>query len=280
MLRLQGIGKSEIYEMVTRTHLRLGDTDVENETHTVFKKTLLDQSAESDLIRIELLSFEQTAEDGASKFIEHLHELNKQLIFECDILGNIQRIVNYDDLPNRWKRVQDNLYASFGNSPELGAFVAAFSQSLELGESALVESMRHKGIYGVLFSGMNGFDPSPNEFERNRIIPNFIADIPLPLTIDAEVFVILNNHVAYWYIAADGTLNESAFNYDVFKRLMKDVTNTFNLEPIPEVIVEEKYLFRQSDGWLSEAKQYLSFEVPNVYWNEIGYSLILQTPKK
>jgi hypothetical protein len=61
---------------------------------------------------------------------------------------------------------------------------------------------------------------------------------------------------------------------------MKDVTNTFNLEPIPEVIVEEKYLFRQSDGWLSEAKQYLSFEVPNVYLNEIGYSLILQTPKK
>jgi hypothetical protein len=268
--------KSEIYEALSRTRIRVNDHIFENEIHISVRQTLLDGSDRNSIVGIEILSFTQTAADGFSLLLEDLNALNQHLIFEIDAEGNVLQINNFHDLPNRWAKVKTQLQEKYGASNEMDEFCKTFEQSLN-NSDLLVTSMKHKGIYGVLFSGLNLSEyQQNNNFQRFRYINPFIDNIELPLLIQSEVTSVLDNHEAYRCVNSSGRLDEGRFDSESFKQTMRNMTNRYQLEADLNLTCGEMYAFRQTDGWLSKAQQYLRVDVSDAYEYEIGWLLMLK----
>jgi hypothetical protein len=268
--------KSEIYEALSRTRIRVNDHIFENEIHISVRQTLLDGSDRNSIVGIEILSFTQTAVDGFSLLLEDLNALNQHLIFEIDAEGNVLQINNFHDLPNRWAKVKTQLQEKYGASKEMNEFCKTFEQSLNHSD-LLVTSMKHKGIYGVLFSGLNLSEyQQNNNFQRFRHINQFIDNIELPLLIQSEVTSVLDNHEAYRCVNSSGWLDEGRFDSESFKQTMRNMTNRYQLEADLNLTCGEMYAFRQTDGWLSKAQQYLRVDVSDAYEYEIGWLLMLK----
>ncbi|MEO0044638.1 MAG: hypothetical protein RL329_4087 [Bacteroidota bacterium] len=270
--------KSEIYEALSRTRIRVNDQIFENEIHISVRQTILDQSGQNSIVGIEVLSFAQTAQDAFSVLLEDLNALNQHLIFERDAEGNILQITNFQDLPNRWTKLKGDLREKYGQSDEMESFFKAFDQNLG-DEALLLHSMKHKGIYGVLFSGMNLTQNANNQ--RFRIMNQFIENVDLPLVMQAEVSAVLDNFESYQCVNCSGILDEERFEEDAFKQALQNMTQQYYVEmPAIEVHCGEMYAFRQADGCLSKAQQYLHVAASHEYEYEIGWLLMLTDGKQ
>ncbi len=268
--------KSEIYEALSRTRIRVNDHVFENEIHISIRQTILAVSTRNSIVGIEVLSFAQTAQDGFSMLLEDLNGLNQHLIFEIDVEGNILQINNFHDLPDKWTNLKSKLREKYGQSNEMDEFCVAFEPNLKDAD-LLLTSMKHKGIYGVLFSGLNLCEfQQNNDFQRNRYIHQFIENIELPLVLHTEVSSVLDNYEVYRCVNSSGRLDEGRFDADGFKQAIRGMTNQYHLEPEPQVTCGEMYAYRQSDGWLSKAQQYLRMAASDVYEYEIGWLLMLK----
>jgi hypothetical protein len=269
--------KSEIYEALSRTRIRVNDHVFENEIHISVRQTVLDRSEQNSIVSVEVLSFVQTAQDAFSVLLEDLNALNKHLIFELDAEGNILQINNFQDLPNRWTLLKTELREKYGQSEEMESFFKAFDQNLG-NEALLLNSMKHKGIYGVLFSGMHLQQGADNP--RFRILNQFIENVDLPLVMQAEVSAVLDNFESYQCVNCSGVLDEERLDEDAFKQALQNMTQQHYVEmPSLELHYGELYAFRQGDGWLSKAQQYLHVAASHEYEYEIGWLLMLADPK-
>ena len=274
-MRAKNVGHSEVYELITQSKVVVENKMFENEIRTVAKQTLLDQSPKGDLFGVEIISTEQKAKDGASVLIADINELNKYLVFETDLKGNAVHLVNYVDLGNKWYPIKEKIKDKYGRSAVMDQLFVEFEKSLALGEKSLLEAMQHKGLYGVLFSGIYAFNDGL-QFESKRVIKNLFGTLDLPLLIQHNTIAAWRDTSAVFNITGRGTIDEKVFKADEFQRMIRQMRDSFNLKVNLKVDYNEAYELRQSDGWIKHAFQTLKAEVPGIYLNETKHLLNLK----
>ncbi len=272
MVRLKNIGHSEAYEIQTTSRIEMENRLFENKIITKVKQTLLDQSEGGDLIGVEVISNQQSAKDASSILMSELNELNKYLVFETDLKGDILHITNFTDLGNKWYPLKEQMKTKYGRNLQIEQFLAAFEKNLFAGEALMLETMKYKGIYGVLFSGIYSFGETP-EFQSNRNIKGFFNQIDLPLAIDMKTATEVKSDLPLFILNGQGRLDSKRFDDDAFRKMIRQIRDSFNLKVNLEISFFEQYEIRQSDSWIGAAKQYLKAEVPGIYSNEIQHLL-------
>jgi hypothetical protein len=275
IVRAKNIGYAEVYELMTQSKVVVEKQLFENQTRTIAKQTLLDQSPKGDLIGVEIINVQQKAQDTMSLLLAEINELNKYLVFETDIKGNALRLVNYGDLGNKWYQIKERIRQKYGRSAPIEQLFVDFEKNLALGEESLLEAMQHKGLYGVLFSGIYAFNESP-QFESKRVIKNLFGTIDLPLRIRHTTTIMQHGGADIFNITGRGILDEAAFKALEFQRLIRQMRDSFNLKVDLKVEYTEGYAVRQSDGWIQQAMQNLKVEVQGIYLNETKHILTLK----
>ena len=275
IIRLKTVGQTKVYEFTTHSKVVVENQLFENKIESVVEQTLLDQSPTGDLIGVKIVSTKQTAKDAASLLIADINEMNQYLVFETDLNGNALSIVNYLDLGNRWYSLKEKIRFKYGRTAPIEEVCVEFEKNLFKGKKPLLEAMQHKGLYGVLFSGIYAFNQSP-VFDSKRVIKNLFGSLDLPLKMHHETRAASQETDTNFYSVGRGVLDETVFKTSEFCLMIRHIHDSFNLKVNLEVNYTEGYILHQSDGWIKEAQQKLKAEVKGVYLNETQHILTLK----
>jgi len=272
---MKNIGHSESYQLTTTSKVVVENRMYENEIQTVVKQSLLDQSPSGNLIGVEVISNQQKMQDATSMLINDLNQINQYIVFETNTDGAILHITNYTDLVTKWYPIKEDMRDKYGQSEEVEQFLAAFEKNLFAGEELILDSMKYKGVYGILLSGIYAFTVNP-KFKSKRNIKNLFGELDLPLIVSNETSSGWKDDGAIFKISGVGKLNVEEFKNKEFEAMIKSIRDSFNLKVNLNVEYSENYELRQSDVWITEAEQHLKVEVSGIYLNEIHHRLTLK----
>lgn len=244
------------------------------ETSARYRHTLLDTTATGYVFHTEQLASQLQNTDPASLLLAEFNALNESLVFGTDRHGHLLGLLNGPDLAARWQGLRRRLAATYARLPTLPALLAAMDQQVA-DPAALVEGLRHKGAYGILYAGVWGHPAGGPEWVTTRpVIKNYFGalDLPLQLLATAAPDPAAPAEVC---VTRTGTLDPLAWDEDAFRRLMRRVADSFALRVELRLTCHETYRLDRLTGWLLGATQHLRAEVPGVYVNDVRHTLTL-----
>ncbi|RZJ91566.1 MAG: hypothetical protein EOO60_07800 [Hymenobacter sp.] len=162
----------------------------------------------------------------------------------------------------------------YGRTPEGRAFIAGFEQRLH--SDTLLSSFRHKGAYGVLLPGL--FNPvgpvgaiRPGYSER--LLRDFFGSVDLPLrmhtTVESE-----GETLGKCRLRVTGQVDVERFDESGFQTLVKQAMDMLNFPVAYQLACQEEYDL-DAAGWLTAARQELTFTVNNFYHQHTQHELQL-----
>lgn len=272
-------GATNVYICETNSALRINQLHLENHIRTVFQVQVYGQSAATGgyAVRVEILQTEQSQQQGLHQLIAALNQVGTTLQIETDSFGNAHRILNRPALQAKWLGVRAALRQRFRQFPQTEALLSGLDQQL-ITPGALESAILPNGLYGVFFAGLLGcsFPYQAAETPESRVLPRFFGTLDLPVLLHRRAELpqgLPGNEVR---MVATGTLDEVAFDAVSWRRLLRQITDTPNLDATLTLTYHAAHELRVLDGTLRTATQQVRVEVPGVYCNELTHHLTLQ----
>lgn len=273
------VGSTNNYICETQSALRVNQLTMENQIRTVFQVQILTQLAATGgyIVRVQILQTTQSQKQGLHQLIGALNQVSETLEIETDAFGGSQRICNRPALLAKWPGVRAALRQRFRQIPQTEALLSGLDQQL-VTPGALESAILPNGLYGVFFAGGLGrsFPYQAAEIPEARVLPRFFGTLDLPLLLQRRAEPpqgLLGNEVQ---LVAAGTLNEAVFDAESWRRLLRQITDTPNLDTTLTLAYHAAHELRVLDGTLRTATQHVRVEVPGVYCNELTHRLTLQ----
>ena len=256
------------YRAVITHKVQVNDLRFANETSLIVKQQILDRNDVGFVLCVELQQMKQKANDDLAKVMEDIAPVSEKVVFQTDGHGNMVAIINKQELIEKWINLKPALHKKYNGNLSVLNFFDAYEQELAK-EEALITSMKHKSIYGIVMAGIYGHDYA-KPFARHIVIDKFFNEVDLPITITTEAD---DNSGRLIHLKSRGAINEEMFNEQQFNRLIKTAVDNLAFKVDVQFTYWEDFLLNQPAGLLSAAEQYLKVEVPGAYYNEIFIKL-------
>ena len=203
-----------------------------------------------------------------------LNPVNNQLLFEVSTYGDLLAIRNLEQMEEQWQGLRPQIVNKYGRTTEGRAFIEGFEQ--RLGSDTLLSSFQHKGAYGILFPGL--FNPTgPAGAIRwgcsERLMSGFFGSVDLPLKMNTEVTPD-SGKPGKCQLRVTGQLDEGRFDAAGFQLLVKQAMDMMNFRVVHHLDCQEEYDLDDA-GWLTAARQELTFTVDNFYHQHTRHELKL-----
>ncbi len=269
-----GARVSRTYQIQTDTSTRVRDRTVSNSITTTLRQTYHGRTKYgTDAVFVELLDFRQTDQSPLAGLLADLNPVNNQLLFEVSAAGELLAIRNMEQVEDQWHGLRPHIVQKYGRTAEGRAFIAGFEQRLK--SDTMLSSFLHKGVYGVLFPGL--FSPvGPLDNVRRgyseRLMSSFFGSIDLPLRMHSPITP--DPQQALTKLCVTGEVDESHFDDAGFQALVKQAMDLLNFRVTRRLNCQEEYDF-DATGWLTAARQELTFTVDNFYHQHLQHELIL-----
>ena len=263
------------HRVVSTVAVQVGQNRFENQLTTVVQQTLMRKSADTYLVALEVLDFQQQATDLFSRVTADLNQLSQRLVLLTDIHGNITRVVNAPELAQQWATARPILEHKYADQPAVLPFFTAFEQ--QLAQPGTFElSLRNKGIYGVLFPGFYGRSlNNEQKTVHERRLLNFFNQLHLPLQLTTVAGPRTGNGgVEELSLQTTGRLDEAQFETLAFQRLMQSIVDSVGFAVQLDVEHSETYAVDLATGWIARGQQMLMAEVPGAYFHESKHEIL------
>lgn len=268
---------SRTYQVQTDTSTKVRERTVSNSLTTTLRQTHYGRSRQgTDAVLVELLDFRQTDQSPLAVLLADLNPVNNQLLFEVGTYGDLLAIRNLEQVADQWQGLRPHIVQKYGRTPEGQEFIAGFEQQVGAGSDALLGSFRHKGAYGILFPGL--FNPvGPADVVRlgssERRLGGFFGSVDLPLRMQVAMPPV-GGPPGQGPLLVTGELDASKFDESRFQALVKEAMDLLNFRVVHHLHCEETYT-RDAAGWLTAARQELTFTVDNFYHQHTRHELNL-----
>ncbi|PJJ61101.1 hypothetical protein [Hymenobacter chitinivorans] len=266
---------SRTFQVQSDTSTRVRAQTVSNSITTTLRQTYYGRSpAGSTALLVEQLGFAQTDQSPLAVLLADLNPVNNQLLFEVGTYGDLLAIRNLEQVREQWLGLKPQIMHTYGSTPEGEAFIQGFEQ--QLASPTLLDSFRNKGGYGILFPGL--FSPvGPAEAVRagysERLMVGFFGSIDLPLRLHTEV-VTSNSVPSEYQLRVTGELDAARFDEPGLQGLVKQAMDMLNFRVTHSLNCKEEYTLDEN-GWLTAARQELTFTIENFYHQHIQHELKL-----
>ena len=270
-----GARVSRTYQIQTDTSTRVRDRTVGNSITTTLRQTHYGRTPSgTDAVFTELLSFQQTDQSPLAVLLADLNPVNNQLLFEVSTYGDLLAIRNLEQIEEQWQGLRPHIKQKYGHTAEGQAFIEGFEQ--RLGSNTLLSSFHHKGAYGILFPGL--FNPTgpPGAIRRGyseRLMSGFFGSVDLPLKMHTQVTPD-NGEPGKCQLRVTGQIDEARFDDAGFQLLVKQAMDMISFRVVHHLDCQEEYGLDDT-GWLTAARQELTFTVDNFYHQHIRHELKL-----
>ena len=261
------------YRVQTDTSTSVRGQIVSNSLTTTLRQTYQGRTRYgTEAILIEVLDFQQTDQSPLAGLLADLNPVNNQLLFEVSTAGELLAIRNLEQVQDQWQGLRPHIVQKYGRTPEGRAFIDGFEQRLK--SDALLSSFRHKGAYGVLFPGLFGPAGPADTICRGyseRLLAGFFGSVDLPLRMHSP---IAPDPEVPTKLRVTGEVDESRFDAASFQALVQQAMDMLNFRVVRRLNCQEEYDF-DATGWLTAARQELTFTVDNFYHQHLQHELTL-----
>ncbi|OON69095.1 hypothetical protein [Hymenobacter sp. CRA2] len=258
------------YELKTTSQMRMNQKAEQNTYHTTARQTLLERKPNNTYrLKLEVLSFRVDNPTFFHQLATDLNQVSNTLVVQTDLYGRLERIENKPDMLRTWQRIKPDVVRKYRDYfPK--TFFESFEQNLRA-EGVFEKTLRHKGLHGVLLSGLYGYGYAPDApVPGTRVLEQFINQVSLPLqTSTRAAEPATPGHLA---LEVEGGLHEAAFRDDDLRRLFRTMADNPLLRVDMQATCQERYEL-DAAGWLVTARQQLRAEVPGIYLNEVEHEL-------
>jgi hypothetical protein len=248
-----------------------------SESSAKFRHTLLENTSNGYVFQTEQLASQLKNTDPGSLLLAEFNALNVRLVFDTDQHGNLMGLLNSPEVLARWQELRQRMRVTYARLPSLPAMLAAMDQQL-LDPDALLEGMRHKGAFGLLYSGVWGYPINDKELvSSKRVIKNYLGPLDLPLQLMTKVTLDSASPGAPGevLVTRTGTLDTLDWDEQVFRRMLRRIVDSFSLQVELRLTCHEEYRLDHATGWLLGATQHLRAEVPGAYVNDTRHTLAI-----
>lgn len=263
---------SQVCTVTTQTFHHLGNRAYENTAQTVVEKTMLSTGATGQVFRLTIRDFSQTNTGGLNRLDEEMVKLKQELMVETDAHGRLARILNKDQLKERFRELRPALLRNYRDAPFITPTIINNLALVLEGDGYLEDVLNSSPEYCLLFPGLYGraYTATPEPL-GTRLIPRILANVDLPLRRTAVRPALVPADVAYG-VYVTGQLEEEAFRASDLQQAIRTITDQFDLAATLRVRHQESYEFDASHELLYGA-QFSDYGVPGVFSTQLVSTL-------
>jgi len=270
-LALAPLAAPRTYQLTTTSLMRMNEAEERNTYRTTARLTLLERKPNNTYrLAIDILAFEAENATFFNALAADLNQVSNSLVVQTDVYGRLERIENKATMLATWQHLRKDVVKKYRQYyPE--AFFDAFGHNLTV-EGVFEKTLRHKGVHGVLLAGLYGYGYTPDAPVRGtRVLEQFINQVSLPL--QTTTTVAADAAPGQLKLAVAGALHHAALQEDDLRRLFRAMADNPLLKVQLQATCQEQYRLEAASGWLVQAEQRLTAEVPGIYYNDVQHQL-------
>jgi len=261
-IEINSINKTHIYEAVSANRTIMGNKIIQFVHEKKIALTLIEKDEKNLFFEYKLIKQKMEGSGLIHEWAADMEYLQEYLIIRTDKKGNFLEILNFEKIREKWdKKTIKELRRKYSSHKE-GIKMLIERTSLILEDKIqFQESFKGYNLFRCFFQGYFGIH---NEKEENTLnIKGYFGEIDLPLIIQSTHHAEETTELAY-QIFNTAKLNRKVFKRHDFARMLKIVTDIFDVDATLTIDMEEKYRFT-SDCFLKEAELFLQTYVNDWY---------------
>lgn len=252
------------YAITNQTFHHLGNRAYENTAETLVEKTSLGPGEHGPVVRVVVRSFTESNPRGLNQLDALLIQLREELLIETDAVGGLGRILNKEQLAQKYQELRPALLRQAEGLPLLTPAIIANIGLLFTGEGYLEDVLRTSPEYGLLLPGLYGraYSAAPVAL-GTRLLPRILGNVDLPLRVAATRTPAVPPDVAYG-VYVTGTVDEEEFRASDLQQALRTITDRFDLAATLRARHQESYEF-DATGELRHAARLSDYGVAGVF---------------
>lgn len=260
------VGK-KIYSSKSSVTLQNAENVYKNDMDHTFSIDVKEQNELGYILELEILDFNQTANDPYSILLADLGKINNKIIFQTDFSMRMLKILNKKELLNFWRySLSPELSEKYKKSQHKSLFIHFENQLKDSGD-LMEKSMKNKGFYDMIFNSLTRGNFYEDNIKLEKSIENFFDDRSLPYIVEnfgLEEYTLKGEDQKWIY--GIGSLNHDNFDRDYIRKKIRRVIGNALFPVKPHFEYQEGYRISSIDSTLQEARQELKFKIDGYYY--------------
>ncbi|HEY0175518.1 MAG TPA: hypothetical protein VGC08_04005 [Pedobacter sp.] len=239
----------------------LEDFEYHNEIEADVSVTLEKRAVEGYVFTIKLLRQWQLKTDGLDRWDLDMAQLRKNLVVETDVSGQIQQVLNIEEIKALWQNLKPAISSKYGHDEESKTVINSGVELLhtpgELERVLQTSYLYHgllPGLYHQPFNRDNDFS-----VKGSRVIPNSIGTAALTFNTVAKLHDY-DSFTGACRVKIDGELDQESLDKEKITALLRGLTDIYNLNTHVEGFHLEDYSFDRHH-WITESAQLTQYAI-------------------
>lgn len=257
----EGLPNTRQYRVNQEISYTLEDFNYHNEIETDVSITFVSKTLTGYVFDVKLLRQWQLKTDGLDRWDLDMAQLRKNLILETDLEVKIKQVQNIDEVKELWQDLKPTIAQKYADDEESKAVINS-SVALMHTPGELEKVLQHSYLYHALLPGL--YD---QKFERDeeftikgsRIIPNAIGTTSLPFTTQIKLHDY-DSISGECHVKIEGEIDQNLLDKETISRLLRDLTDIYNLKTTVEGFHLEDYTFDRFH-WVTASAQLTQYAI-------------------
>lgn len=261
-IRIPEKGKSQLFFMTSVNRTVVGSKLSEFVQKKLVELSLIETTESTLVFRYKL--HHQMMEGSAMihTWSADMEELQSDLVIITDINGDFKDIDHFEKLSQKWKgEFLDEIIPKYINHKEVLEVMAKETSKLLENKEQFLKTFVGYSTWRFFFQ--DWYRAHPTEEDKPLNLTQYFGKVDLPLNIHSVTEKEIEKG-SPMVIKNTAVLDKEKFDRKTFARMLKDLTNVYNIDASLDVDMEESYEFAE-DGWLNEAEMFLQTAVSNWY---------------
>lgn len=200
---------------------------------------------------------------------KELAPLRSKLSLHTNDTGQINNLVNYDEVKEKWNKLRPILRKRNADQPDAENIIEGVDKIVE-DEEKFIHTICAEGVYDILFPLIYG--DYQNETTFYKVLPNVFNEYELPLKISRK---LITNADQKKEVQFEGVLDEANFDALRVSNFFKRLFDKYDLMASNIQIRFYSSYELDDDNHIQFGGQYLLVEIPGVFTQEQTYSIML-----
>ncbi|TWP23054.1 hypothetical protein ETU10_08760 [Apibacter muscae] len=257
-INIPPLNTKNYYTLTTANRTIMGNRIIEFIQTKEFEFSLLQIDFQCLKFGYKLLSHKMEGTSLIHQWADDLEQIQSYLVLVTDISGNLIDIENFKSIKTRWEGLKKSLEKKY---PEGIEFFIKETDRLVDDKKKFMETFIGYSFWRAFFQGW--YKDQQKEEQQSLVLNKYFGTVDLPLQLHSKIEKFENKESIYlWKNTAN--LDNKKFNRKAFSRMLKDLTDIYNIDATLSVDMEEKYCFMEN-GVLEKADIFLETFVNNWY---------------
>jgi len=261
-IRIPEKGKSQLFFITSVNRTAVGSKLSEFVQKKLVELSLIETTESTLVFRYKL--HHQVMEGSAMihTWSADMEELQSDLVIITDLNGNCKDIDHFEKLSQKWEGgFLDEISPKYMDYKEVLQVMAEETSKLLGNKEQFLKTFVGYSTWRFFFQ--DWYRIHPTEEDKPLNLTQYFGKVDLPLNIHSVTEKETENGSPV-VIKNTAVLDKERFDRKTFARMLKDLTNVYNIDASLEVDMEERYEFAE-DGWLNEAEMFLQTAVSHWY---------------